>query len=307
MLLSHNVRFQALKVYLLKTGVIRQSTIQLLRFPFSWFLMPVFWFAVSFVEEVNVWRTLLVFIILHLLVYPSSNGYNSFMDRDEECIGGIEKPLQPTRQLFKVTLLLDAMAVAISFLVSGIFAGCVLMYIAFSRMYSYRGIRLKRYALIGFITVILVQGSLTFFMVYHGADMNLSVHMPMTPLLIAAFLIGGFYPITQVYQHKADAADGVHTISMRLGIKGTFVFCAVMYSLAMAQLFLYYRGHDMLKYFWVLILFFTPVLFYFLQWSSKVFRDTSKADFRHTMKMNWLASTCTSLAFIVIIIFKHFG
>src|SRR3954452_21155152 len=88
-----------------KVRVIQRSTIQLLRFPFSYFLMPVFWFAVSFVHDVNWSRALFAFVLIHILLYPSSNGYNSFMDRDTESIGGIKKPMQPTRQLFYVTII----------------------------------------------------------------------------------------------------------------------------------------------------------------------------------------------------------
>ncbi|HSN07699.1 MAG TPA: hypothetical protein VLS85_01615, partial [Hanamia sp.] len=67
-----------------------QSTLQLLRFHFSFFLMPVYWFAVSQVNNINWMNALLVFVILHLLVYPASNGYNSYMDRDTTPVGGLK-------------------------------------------------------------------------------------------------------------------------------------------------------------------------------------------------------------------------
>ena len=87
--------------------MLQKSTIQLLRFHFSFFLMPVYWFALSQVPAISWPRALLVFLILHLLVYPASNGYNSYMDRDETAIGGLEKPMQPTRQLFYTTVFMD--------------------------------------------------------------------------------------------------------------------------------------------------------------------------------------------------------
>src|SRR5215472_16924440 len=89
------------------------STLQLLRLHFSFFLMPVYWFALSQVVEIDWARALLIFAILHLLVYPASNGYNSYMDRDTTPIGGLEHPLQPTRQLFWVTLAMDGIALAL--------------------------------------------------------------------------------------------------------------------------------------------------------------------------------------------------
>jgi len=287
--------------------LLQRSTIQLLRFPFSYFLMPVYWFSLSFVESVYVPRAILVFVVLHLLVYPSSNGYNSYMDRDESSIGGLEKPLEPNRQLFVVTIIMDVIAIALSLLISSLFAGCIAFYIICSRLYSYRGVRLKQYPLVGYLTVIFNQGSLTYFMVYHGSDANLTNHMPWSGLLAAAFLIGGFYPITQVYQHEADAKDGVRTISMQLGKRNTFIFCAAMYSVAILILWLYYSGRELYTPFIVLIIFFIPVIVYFFRWFLKVLKNDVFADFKHTMQMNWLASTCTSLAFITIILLKKFG
>lgn len=287
--------------------MLHRSTIQLLRFPFSYFLMPVYWFALSFVDIINIPRALLVFIILHVLVYPSSNGYNSYMDRDEGSIGGMEKPPQPTKQLFYLTIAMDVVAVVLSMLVSSLFTACIIIYIICSRLYSYRGVRLKQYPLLGYLTVVFNQGSLTFFMVYHGADSNLTNHMSWLSLLAAAFLIGGFYPITQIYQHDADRKDNISTLSMQLGKKGTFIFCAAMYSVALFILWLYYKSHELYRPFIVLVIFFCPVVVYFVRWFLKVLKNDDAADFKHTMQMNWLASTCTSLAFITIILLQKFG
>ena len=287
--------------------MIQRSTIQLLRFPFSYFLMPVFWFALSFVNDINWIRAVLAFLLIHVLLYPSSNGYNSFMDRDTESIGGIEKPMQPTKQLFYVTVIMDVMGMLLSFFISWQFAAGFAFYIICSRMYSYRKIRLKRFAIPGYLVVILNQGALIFAMVYHAASQNLSMKIPLQGMIAAAFLIGGFYPITQIYQHKSDADDGVQTISMKLGKKGTFIFCALMYGIAFSILFVYYKQENKLLDFFVLQIFFIIVIIYFLQWMLKVWKNEMFADFKHTMRMNVFASTCTNFAFITLILLQHLG
>src|SRR5687767_13642526 len=202
--------------------MLQKSTITLLRIPFSFFLMPVFFFALSQVPVIDYPKTFLVFIILHFIMYPASNGYNSYMDNDEQSIGMLEKPPMPTRQLFYVTAVLDIMAVVLSFFVSLIFALCIIANILASRSYSYRGIRLKRYPVTGFLTVIIFQGAITYYMVYMGSGGDNS--LPWQGMLISSLLFGGFYPLTQVYQHKQDLKDGVRTISYKLGVKGTFIF-----------------------------------------------------------------------------------
>ena len=110
------------------------------------------------------------FSLFICLVYPSSNGYNSYMDRDTTSIGGIEKPLQPTNQLFVFTVIMDVIAVLLSLIISPLTAACIFIYIMFSRLYSYRKIRLKQYALIGYLVVILNQGGLIFFTVFNAAN-----------------------------------------------------------------------------------------------------------------------------------------
>ncbi len=286
--------------------MLQRSTIQLLRFHFSFFLLPVFLFALGQVPEVQWTHALLIFFILHLLVYPSSNGYNSYMDRDEGSIGGIEKPMKPTRQLFRVSVGMDMAAVLLSLLVSYLFAVCIVAYILASRAYSYRGIRLKRYPLVGYLTVIVFQGAVTFFMTYHGCSANKSLDVPLTGMIAASLLIGGFYPLTQIYQHEADRKDGVRTISAALGYRGTFIFTALVYSVAMGLLAqLFFSKGEVVK-FVVLATCMLPILVYFFKWAAGVWKDENVADFTHTMRMNMLASVCTNIAFLSLLIWNLF-
>ncbi len=283
------------------------STIQLLRIPFSFFLMPVFWFALSFAQQISIPNAVLIFFILHVLLYPSSNGYNSYMDRDESSIGGLKNPMQPTRQLFVVTIILDAVAIVLAVFISWWFVTGVVFYVTCSRLYSYRGIRIKKYAIPGYLTVILNQGALIFLMVWQGVQPEQVEPLPWIGVVAAAFLIGGFYPITQVYQHEADAKDNVKTISMLLGKKGTFLFCGLMYLVAFGFLYVHFSQQHQLQSFMLMNIFFIPVVYYFLQWMLQVWKQPAAATFNKTMRMNWLASTCTSLAFITIIILQKRG
>lgn len=286
--------------------MIRKSTLQLLRFHFSVFLMPVYWFALTQLVNINWTNAALIFFILHVLVYPSSNGYNSYMDRDSSPIGGLANPLQPTKQLFYVTIALDAAAIALSFFISFWFALGTIIYIIGSRLYSYRGVRLKQYPIIGYLIVITLQGGLVFWMVYHGSSVMLKTGMPLAGMIAASLLIGGFYPLTQIYQHKQDKEDGVTTISYLLGYRRTFIFCAVVYSVAMLFVGYTFFSSLMIKEFFILAIFFLPILVYFLWWATKVWRSESFADFKHTMQMNVLASVCTNAAFVTILIMNQF-
>ncbi|HTN05920.1 UbiA family prenyltransferase [Agriterribacter sp.] len=288
-----------------KTRFLLPSTIQLLRFHFSFFLMPVYWFALSQAPGVYIFSTVLVFLILHGLVYPASNGYNSYMDRDTESIGGIKQPLQPSRQLLYVTALMDSIAIVMSCLVSLRFALGILLYILVSKAYSYRGIRLKKYAFGGYITVILFQGAFTFALVYYGCSADKTLQVPVLPMLAASLLIGGFYPLTQIYQHNADLRDGVKTISYRLGYRGTFIYCGIIYTIAFLVLGFYFFYTLQNNAFYLFSLCMLPVVLYFLLWARKVWQHDVQADYPNTMRMNIIAAICTNMAFIIIFIINH--
>jgi len=266
--------------------------------------MPVYWFAISRVNSVDLVDAILVFFILHILVYPASNGYNSYMDRDTSSIGGVKNPLQPTKQLFYVTIIMDVLAVMLSLIITPLFASGILLYILASKAYSYRKIRLKKYPVIGYLTVIIFQGAITFFLVYHGSENNHTTNVPLLGLLASSLLIGGFYPLTQIYQHDEDIKDGVETISYKLGYTGTFIFTMIIYTTAFAALgILFFLNLEWNK-FLVLQIFMLPVLVYFFTWFRKVSINKKQANFKNTMRMNLIASCCTNAGFITILILR---
>jgi 1,4-dihydroxy-2-naphthoate octaprenyltransferase len=125
--------------------------------------------------------------------------------------------------------------------------------------------------------------------------------VPRFGLLVSSLLIGGFYPLTQIYQHEADRRDGVITLSYLLGYKGTFIFTAIIYMLAMGTLFYYFSSLSEENKFFIIATAMLPILVYFFIWATKVWKDNRAADYSHTMRMNIIASVCTNLAFLIIL------
>jgi 1,4-dihydroxy-2-naphthoate octaprenyltransferase len=287
-------------------GMLSSSTVQLLRIPFSFFLSPIYLFSLAWVPDIDWSKALLVFFILHFLVYPASNGYNSYMDRDTASIGGLEKPPPPSRELYFVTIFLDCAGVLLSLLIGPLFAIVMLFYIGASKAYSYRGIRLKRFPVLSYLVVIAFQGAVTCWLVYYGSSAIPDPVVPWQAMLICGLLVGGFYPLTQIYQHQQDKEDGVISISYRLGYTGTFIFCALVYLAAwllMAQFFIHNGQETQLL---LTGIFFIPVIVYFIKWFLQVRQDPGAASFKNTMKMNWIAATCTNISFFILLIWRWF-
>ena len=227
------------------------------------------------------------------------------MDQDETPIGGLPAPLQPTRQLFYVSVIMDVAAVMVSLLISNIFAVGILLYILASRAYSYRGIRLKKFPVLGFLTVFVFQGALVFFITYHGADYKNTWHVPFLPCIISSLLIGALYPLTQVYQHEEDKKDGVVTISYLLGKKGTFILSMALFLSATMLMYVLFNQKEQVKFFYLFLLVLLPVVLFFLYWMKKVWQVQEEANFKNSLRMNMLSTLCTTAFFVIIIVLKR--
>jgi 1,4-dihydroxy-2-naphthoate octaprenyltransferase len=227
------------------------------------------------------------------------------MDRDESPIGGLASPMKPTKQLFYVSVVMDAVAVLLSLFVSIVFAAGVLLYVLASRAYSYRGIRLKKYPVIGFLTVFVFQGALVFLLSYHAAAYYPIAEVPLLPLVLSSLLIGALYPLTQIYQHEEDRRDGVTTISYLLGKKGTFLFSMGLFLGATAGMYLLFQQQGKPNYFFLYLLYLLPVVLFFLYWMSRVWRDGKAADFKNSLRMNLLSTLCTTAFFVTLIFLNH--
>lgn len=274
-----------------------------LRFPFSILLLPVFLLTLTQFAQFDKAAAIYLFLILHVLVYPASNGYNSYMDNDTGSIGGIKHPPKVPQSMFVVTVIMDALALGLTYVLFGIeVAGLLLAYILASRAYSYRGIRLKKYAVLGFLTVTIFQGPVIYLVTTLALGGKVD-YLFSTYLLIAIsfLLIGAGYPLSQIYQHEQDRADGVHTLSMLLGIRGTFIFSGILFALQGAAV-MYYFGVLKESYTAVglYLVCLAPVFFHFNKWMLATFKDDINADYDNTMKMNKMGALAINTFFILI-------
>ncbi|MFT4522672.1 MAG: 1,4-dihydroxy-2-naphthoate octaprenyltransferase [Bacteroidia bacterium] len=284
--------------------MLKQAFIHL-RFHFSLLLLPVFLFSASQAPVISPTKFWLVFVILHVLLYPASNAFNSYYDDDKGSIGGLKNPPPTNGYVLLLANVFDVLALTASFFLMGLtFFGFICIYILFSRIYSYRPIRLKRFALPSFLIIFLFQGGLTFFFILFElqADLSLQDSGIWWAVSAASFQIGAMYPLTQIYQHNSDEMDGVKTLSARLGYMRTFIFSGVFFILATLCYFLYFRSMGDLWLFYLLMIFQLPIVLYFIRWMLKVRRDESEANYSNTMKINIITAVCMNSFFGYLLI-----
>lgn len=280
-----------------------RSTLLHLRIPFSYFLLPVFLFAVAVSPNLILHRLTWIFIILHVFVYPASNGYNSYFDKDVGSIGGLENPPPVSRGLYWTSLVFDLVALVLSITqVSVGFGFMVFVYGLASKAYSHPSIRLKKYPIGGWLITGFFQGCFTFLMCFMGLNnfewTNLLQGHVLAPAALASLMLWANYPMTQVYQHKEDTDHGDRTLSVLLGIRGTFFFAAVFFGIAGLGFSIYFLTYYQARQAIAFLLSMAPSMAYFSYWSWQVLSDPAKADYRRTMLLNFLSATCASGFFV---------
>jgi 1,4-dihydroxy-2-naphthoate octaprenyltransferase len=291
----------------------KKSTWLHLRIPFSFFLMPVFIFsaAVAAKQSLDILHFCLAFVALHFFIYPASNAYNSYFDKDEGSIGGLETPPPVEKELYFTALIFDLIGLLIGFYISLEFGICLFIYGLASKAYSHPSIRLKKRPIAGWLTVGFFQGFFTWWMTYRAVvseENRLPYSEILTtlftfdtlilPALLSSALLLGSYPMTQIYQHEEDSKRGDKTLSLILGIKGTFIFTALCFAMsAVGFTFYFWKILDNSQLAIAFHLFLLPVLVFFISWAFRAFKNEKEANFRSTMRLNLLSSLCMNLFF----------
>jgi 4-hydroxybenzoate polyprenyltransferase len=273
-----------------------------LRITFSFYLMPIFIFALAFTPNLNPERLLIVFVALHFFLYPSSNGYNSYFDKDEESIGGLKNPPKVTLGLYYLSLAFFMISLILGLAISWEFASMLLVYSLVSMAYSHPSIRLKKHAYISWIVAGFFQGCFTFCMAYAGlSDFGWEVFLRphvLIPGLLTSIMLWGSYPLTQVYQHREDSRRGDHTLSIALGIKGTFLFSSIWLLFAGICFSWFFLERMQERAFYGFLMAMLPVVLYFMVWFVFIKKDPVRyANFSWAMWMNRVSATALNIFF----------
>jgi 1,4-dihydroxy-2-naphthoate octaprenyltransferase len=140
-------------------------------------------------------------------------------------------------------------------------------------------------------------------MVYAGVSnldwaVMLKPHI-LVPGLLTTAMLWGNYPLTQVYQHREDARRGDRTLSLVLGIKGTFTFAAIVFLIAGAGFAWYFMDRNQLSILWIYLAAMAPIGLYFLIWFGFIIQNPEKyANYNWAMGMNTISAIALNAFFI---------
>lgn len=240
-----------------------------------------------------------LYTILLALIFPASNGYNSFYDRDQESIGGLEVPPPITVDLLLWSLALESLALSLVFYLEGFqIFGLLFLYGIVSKLYSHPRTRWKANPWLSTLSVCFFQGALIFFVM----KISLGEVIDAKNILgafISTLFIAAAYPITQIYQHDEDARRGDLTLSRVLGIERTFFFSLSTFILSEGLMLFYFRDPVILL---VLLACNLPAIFFLFRWMRNSQNNLAHANFRQTHRFLGRLTVGSHLGFGIILI-----
>ncbi len=196
--------------------------------------MPIFCFGFYLGRGAVTLRSVLGFLVIHLLLYGGANAFNSYYDRDTGPIGGLYHPPPVTRGVWTAAVTLKITGGILATLIGGMFSIVYWTFVGLSLAYSHPRIRLKRYPVIGALTVAFGQGGLGFlagWVLGRPLDALRSLEGTLGLATTMLFTVA-LYPLTQSYQIDTDRLRGDRTLPVVLGTPGAFRFSQIALLLA---------------------------------------------------------------------------
>lgn len=191
-----------------------------LRLPFNYVLSPLFAWGALASGAAPGWHFLLGLMTFHVLLYGGTNMFNSYYDRDEGPIGGLEHPPPVDRTMFWTSVGLKAVGLLLSLPLGLGFVICYLLFVVYSVTYSHPAIRIKQRPWASAVSVFFGQGLVGFaagWLAAGGAADAMLRPLSLLAACSAALTVSALYPLTQVYQVAEDAQRGDLTLARQLG------------------------------------------------------------------------------------------
>lgn len=174
-------------------------------------------FANNINNQILFW---LAFLLIFVLLFGGANAYNSFFDKDEGPIGGLEHPPQMQSWMLVVSWLLQIIGLVLAFFITTWFGWLYLASIVALWMYSNPKIRFKGKPLLSFLAIAIGTIFNIVLMGYFAAGGQEITVQLIAGAIGACFLILSMYPFSQSYQIEEDQLRGDTTFAVRYGLLG---------------------------------------------------------------------------------------
>lgn len=171
-------------------------------------------------EIIDVGTYILAFFVVYVLLFGGANSYNSYFDKDEGPIGGLEHPPEMKRWMYWISWALQLTGLGLSFWIGKMFAllyviSVVMFWLYSDPLFRFKGKPILSFFVIGIGTVFNI--TLMGYFVAGGTGFDVFA-------ILGAFgatcVVLSMYPFSQVYQIDEDMKRGDVTFASKYGIEG---------------------------------------------------------------------------------------
>ncbi|GAC1432625.1 MAG: hypothetical protein NVSMB65_06280 [Chloroflexota bacterium] len=233
------------------------------------------------------------FLAFHVFNYGGGTAFNSYYDRDEGPIGGLEHPPPVEPALLPFSLGMQCLGWLLTATVNTAVAGVYGLMFALLVAYSHPAVRLKAGPLRAMATVAFGQGVLGFaagWLTAQPSPATLVSPEALTGCLAATLLTTGLYPLTGLYQVDEDRARGDRTAAVAWGTSRCFTVALILLPAAGAVLAAtVWRRYGPVEIV-LLTAFYGVVLATLVRWRGEFARLDVVGNYRRIMRVNTLAA-----------------
>jgi 4-hydroxybenzoate polyprenyltransferase len=248
---------------------------------------------------------------LHFFLYPGTTAFNSYYDRDEGPIGGLEHPPAVDRGLLTWSLVVQAAGLPLAWSLGPAFLGVYLALFVVATAYSHPAVRLKARPVAALAAVGLGQGGLGVLAGWWAAAPPADLVTAFADLARADLLAGagaaaamlcGLYVVSQSYQTVADRARGDSTLPVLLGARRALRLAGVASALGAVAMALLVAEREGASAAAVVAACSAVTLVWWWRWAGRFDETATRANFRTAMRLTYGGGGALSALLLVLLL-----
>jgi 4-hydroxybenzoate polyprenyltransferase len=241
------------------------------------------------------------FINVHVLLFGGATAFNSWHDKDEGPIGGLQHPPKMNKWMRDLSLIMQFAGLFWAFGAGPFYSGFYLISMLLFWLYSTPLARWKGRPLLSLVAIGISTGTNSLIMGALAAGAG-----PDALILFAGvgtgFMILSLYPVSQIYQIADDRKRGDITFASEYGLKGVRRFNALTFILGVAIItfVLYYLYRPLSIIFLVIGI---TVWLVLISWIRTLSMDSDQ--YNQVMKIKYLVSGSFVLFIVTALMIRH--
>lgn len=175
------------------------------------------------------------FLNVHVLLYGGATAFNSWWDKDEGPIGGLQHPPEMKPWMHKISLLFMIAGLVWAFTISWAYFTVYGISLILFWLYSTPLARWKGHPLLSLVAIGISTGLNSVFLGFWAAGGIFSALIFLSGTGASLILLS-LYPVSQIYQADEDSKRGDTTFFIRYRQRGVLVFFKVAYMIGLVLL-----------------------------------------------------------------------